>query len=139
MTKLNLLKIYIAWKVSKYGVISGRYFVLGLNTEKYGPEITPYLDNFQAAIRLPTEKINNFNIFIQLFFPVHLCQLSFHVFLKIFIFVSIISIAFYLFYHKPKKCRAFNYVKHSILDVFGSAIYYSVIIIIIIIIIYRGW
>ena len=51
-----------AWKVSKYGVISGPYFsVFGLNTERYsvslllspstgkdGPEITPYLDTFQA-------------------------------------------------------------------------------------------
>ena len=62
------------------GLISGRYFVLGLNTEKYGPEITPYLDNFQATTKLPTEKINNFNIFVLLFFPVYLCQLSFHVF-----------------------------------------------------------
>ena len=36
---------YTAWKLSKYGIISGPYFpVFGLNTEKYGPEITPYLD-----------------------------------------------------------------------------------------------
>ena len=32
-----------AWKVSKYGVISGP------NTGKYGPEKTPYLDTFHAA------------------------------------------------------------------------------------------
>ena len=39
-----------AWKVSTYGVISGPYFpVFGLNTGKYGPEITPYLDTFQAV------------------------------------------------------------------------------------------
>ena len=52
-----------AWKMSKYGVISGPYFpVFGLNTEiygvisvfnlntrKYGPEITPYLDTFHAV------------------------------------------------------------------------------------------
>ena len=39
-----------AWKVSKYGVTSGLYFpVLGLNTRNYGPEITPYLDNFHAV------------------------------------------------------------------------------------------
>ena len=31
------------WKVSKYGVISGP------NREKYGPEITPYLDTFYAV------------------------------------------------------------------------------------------
>ena len=34
-----------AWKVSKYGVIS----VFSLNAEKYGPEITPYLDTFHAV------------------------------------------------------------------------------------------
>ena len=43
-----------AWKVSKYGVISGPYFLaFGLNTErysgKYGAEITPYLDTFHAV------------------------------------------------------------------------------------------
>ena len=52
-----------AWKVSKYGVISGPYFlVFGLNTEitkqisvfnpntgKYGPEITPYLGTFHTV------------------------------------------------------------------------------------------
>ena len=32
-----------AWKMSKYGVISGP------NTGKYGPEITPYLDTFHAV------------------------------------------------------------------------------------------
>ena len=47
-----------AWKVSKYGVSSGPYFlvfgqntdVFILNTEKYGPEKTPYLDTFHAVI-----------------------------------------------------------------------------------------
>ena len=52
-----------AWKVFKYGVISGPCFpVIGLNTEiysvnlriqsetgKYGPEITPYLGTFHAV------------------------------------------------------------------------------------------
>ena len=39
-----------AWKVSKYGVISGPHFpVLSPNTGKYGPEITPYLDTFHAV------------------------------------------------------------------------------------------
>ena len=34
----------------KYGVISGPYFpVFGLNTGKYGPEITPYLDTYHAV------------------------------------------------------------------------------------------
>ena len=48
-----------AWKVSKYGVISGMIFlysdgipylsVFSPNTGKYGPEITPYLDTFHAV------------------------------------------------------------------------------------------
>ena len=33
-----------AWKLSKYGVISGP------TTGKYGPEITPYLDTFHAVV-----------------------------------------------------------------------------------------
>ena len=38
-----------AWKVSKYGVISGPYFpTFGLNTGKYGPEITLYLNIFHV-------------------------------------------------------------------------------------------
>ena len=37
----------------KYGVISGPYFPeFGLNTGKYGPEITPYWDTFHAVISL---------------------------------------------------------------------------------------
>ena len=36
--------------MSKYGFFCGPYFhVLGLNTEKYGPEKTPYLDTFHAV------------------------------------------------------------------------------------------
>ena len=36
--------------MSKYGVISGPYFpVFNPNTGKYGPEITPYLDTFNAV------------------------------------------------------------------------------------------
>ena len=36
--------------MSKYGVISGPYFPLfGLNTGKYGPEVTPYLDTFHPV------------------------------------------------------------------------------------------
>ena len=43
-------KIITAWKVSKYGVISGPYFpVFSTNTEKYGPEIAKYLDTFHAV------------------------------------------------------------------------------------------
>ena len=41
------------WKVSKCGVISGPYFpVFGLNTGKYGPEITSYLDTFHAVVEI---------------------------------------------------------------------------------------
>ena len=40
----------IAWKVSKYGVFSVTYFpVFSLNTGKYGPEKTPYLDTFHVV------------------------------------------------------------------------------------------
>ena len=45
-----VLASHNAWKVSKYWVFSGPYFpVFGLNTGKYGPEITPYLDTFHAV------------------------------------------------------------------------------------------
>ena len=59
MTKI--LKTNTAWKVSKYGVFSGPYFlVFGLNTEIYGVNLfrtqkntdqkkLPYLDNFHAV------------------------------------------------------------------------------------------
>ena len=47
---INVEKSSTVWKVSKYGTISDPYFpLLGLNTGKYGPEITPYLDTFQAV------------------------------------------------------------------------------------------
>ena len=37
--------------MSKYGLISAPYFpVFNPNTGKYGPEITPHLDNFHAVI-----------------------------------------------------------------------------------------
>ena len=37
--------------MSKYGVISGPYFpVFVLNTGKYGPEMTPYLDTFHTVM-----------------------------------------------------------------------------------------
>ena len=42
--------VITAWDVSKYGAFHGPYFpVFGLNTGKYGPEITPYLDTFRAV------------------------------------------------------------------------------------------
>ena len=47
---INLDKYDTAWKVSKYGAISGLYFpVFSPNTGKYGPEKTPYLDTFHAV------------------------------------------------------------------------------------------
>ena len=43
--------------MSKYGVISGPYFpIFGLNTEKYGPEITPYLD-ISDAMKKPLSEM----------------------------------------------------------------------------------
>ena len=46
-----MLDHFTAWKVSKYGVISGPCFpVFGLNTGKYGPEKTQYLDTFHAVL-----------------------------------------------------------------------------------------
>ena len=52
--------------MSKYGVISGPYSpVFGLNTGKYGPEITPYLGTFHAVltanppINICISRINN--------------------------------------------------------------------------------
>ena len=39
-----------AWKVTKYGIFFGPYFlVFGLNTGKYGPEKIPHLDTFHAV------------------------------------------------------------------------------------------
>ena len=54
-----------AWKVSKYGVISRPYFpVLGLNTGKYGPEITLYLDILHAVmVSIHLTMMKNVNIF----------------------------------------------------------------------------
>ena len=61
--ELRIQYPYTAWKVSKYGVISGPYFpVFGLNTERYsvslriqsedgkiGTRITPNMDTFHAV------------------------------------------------------------------------------------------
>ena len=50
MTYKNVPLMDTAWKVSKYGVISGPYVsVFSPNTGKYGPEITPYLDTFHEV------------------------------------------------------------------------------------------
>ena len=50
LTRVRVYQSNTAWKVSKYGVVSGPYFpVFGLDTGKYGPEVTPYLDTFHAV------------------------------------------------------------------------------------------
>ena len=55
-SRVILWAIYTAWKVSKYGVISGPYSpVFSPNTGKYGPEITPYLDTFHVVLDLQCE------------------------------------------------------------------------------------
>ena len=66
------IKYCTTWKVSKYGLNSGRYFpAFGLNTErysvdtpylsvfspnagKYGPELIPYLGTFHAVLHIST-------------------------------------------------------------------------------------
>ena len=50
---ITFTEIFTAREVPKYGAFSDPYFpVFGLNTEKYGPEKTPYLDTFHAVIWL---------------------------------------------------------------------------------------
>ena len=63
---LHFLLHYTAQKVSKYEVFSGPYFpVFSPNTEKYGPEKTPYMDTFHAVLleiintrHMPTVSVN---------------------------------------------------------------------------------
>ena len=46
------------WSVfSAFGLNTERYFLFSPNDEKYGPEITPYLDTFHAV----EEKENGLN------------------------------------------------------------------------------
>ena len=53
VTLIIIIITFTAWKMSKYGVISGPYFsVFSPNTGKLGREITPYLDTFHAVIIL---------------------------------------------------------------------------------------
>ena len=55
--------ICTVWKVSKCGVISGPFFpVFGLNTGKYGPEITPYLDTFHVVLSICYSEVNSYEI-----------------------------------------------------------------------------
>ena len=47
---INVYRKITTWKVSKYRIFSGPYFpVFILNTGKYGPEKTPYLNTFYAV------------------------------------------------------------------------------------------
>ena len=44
-------EVFTVWSVSKYGVFSGANFLtFALNTRKYGPEKTPYLNTFHAVL-----------------------------------------------------------------------------------------
>ena len=53
----KLIMTYTAWKISKYGVISGPYFpAFSLKIGKYEPEITSYLDTFHAVMLFSTVK-----------------------------------------------------------------------------------
>ena len=53
------IKTSTAWKVFKYGVITGPYFpVFSPNTGKYRPEITPYMDTFHAVLSYNMGLIN---------------------------------------------------------------------------------
>ena len=47
------MKENTAWKVSKYGVISGP------NTGKYGTETSPYLDTFHAVEIIISNSLHN--------------------------------------------------------------------------------
>ena len=47
------MKENTAWKVSKYGVISGP------NTGKYGTETSPYLDTFHAVGIIISNSLQN--------------------------------------------------------------------------------
>ena len=83
-------KLNTTWKVSKYGVFSGPYFpVFGLNTEKYGPERTPYFHTFHVIKNCHTnhiffraldyerwkvkQVINKLKVVIEITFSVGLC------------------------------------------------------------------
>ena len=63
--KSTLIIDYTAWKVSKYGVISGSYFpTANLKTGKYGPEIAPYLDTFHAVLLILLNKTLVLHVFL---------------------------------------------------------------------------
>ena len=67
--KVMFDKMLTAWKVCKYGVISGPYFsIFGLNTGKYGPEITPYLETFHAVVETDTSLFPTLTIFFIIYF-----------------------------------------------------------------------
>ena len=56
-----MILLSTVWKRSKYGVFSGRYFVVfSPNMGEYGPEETPYLDTFHS-VQLLSEMQNDFS------------------------------------------------------------------------------
>ena len=57
--------------MSKYGVISGPCFpVFVLNTVKYGPEITPYLDGSHAVTAFTSKRSSSSGFSISLLLKV---------------------------------------------------------------------
>ena len=68
--KSELPDMHTAWKVSKYGVISGPHFsVFSPNAGKYEPEITPYLNTFHAvAGRISSFGVAHEETYIQNFY-----------------------------------------------------------------------
>ena len=64
-----------AWKVSKYGVFSSLYFpVFGLNTGKYEPEKTPFLDTFHAASHIFSKYARDMFIYVSQWWVVNMYQ-----------------------------------------------------------------
>ena len=56
-----MILLSTVWKRSKYGVFSGRYFlVFSPNMGEYGPGETPYLDTFHS-VQLLSEMQNDFS------------------------------------------------------------------------------
>ena len=66
---------HTAWKVSKYGVFYGPYFlVFRLNTGKYGPEKIPYLDTFHTVPTFPLSCVWNNAMFPIMFHKLRTCS-----------------------------------------------------------------
>ena len=84
---------FTAWIVSTCGVISGPYFpVFGLNTGKYGPEITPYFDTFDAV---QSDYTSNLNVYGKWSFDLNLLPFKLNLSLKVFLINMILAIKSY--------------------------------------------